>query len=570
MEKMGFGDKWRGWILACLKSATISVLVNGSPTNEFSLERGVRQGDPLSPFLFIIAAEELNILAKKAIENGLFKGVEVGYDKVAVSHLQYADDTLFIGEWSRANICNLMKLLECFEKVSGLKVNYHKSSIFGLGVLRDEVVRMENRVSCNVGEFPFKYLKIPIGCNMNRVENWLPVVEKFNAKLSEWKARSISFGGRLTLVKSDLHSLPLYYFSLFCAPGSVIDHLEGIRRKFFWRGSGEGKKMSWVKWDDVISSYGNGGVKYRVFKREKSCFDRPKSKGGVWVNIVCAWWEIEKYVAGFRNSFIKAIGDVNDRVEWSEHGCIFNGGWTRMPSGRAQDEAADLSNRLANYAKSNKPRDSWQWQLSRNRCFSTKELSKIVDENCLCPNSSHLQEATIRNRFVPLKVEIFIWRLLRRRLPVRVELDKRGIDLNSVLCPFCDDDSQTLDHTFFLCKNSMDVWERIYKWWGFGGVSNFSIGDSFRGNAPTKLSTSGSQLWQAVEWTSAYLVWQNRNHKVFSNKSWNGANALMEIQLKSFEWISKRYKKGKIDWPQWLSNPTSCPTEGSWPTECTP
>ncbi|XP_071739297.1 uncharacterized mitochondrial protein AtMg01250-like [Rutidosis leptorrhynchoides] len=134
---MGFGDKWRKWMLACFKSASISVLVNGSPTQEFNLEKGVRQGDPLSPFLFIIAAEGLNLLAKKATESGLLKGVEIGSDKILVSHLQYADDTLFIGEWGRQNFNNLMKLLNCFERVSGLKINYHKSQIFGIGVKRD-------------------------------------------------------------------------------------------------------------------------------------------------------------------------------------------------------------------------------------------------------------------------------------------------------------------------------------------------------------------------------------------------------------------------------------------------
>ncbi|XP_071715046.1 uncharacterized mitochondrial protein AtMg01250-like [Rutidosis leptorrhynchoides] len=100
MESMGFGAKWRNWIFACLKSASVSILVNGSPTSEFTLKRGIRQGDPLSPFLFIIAAEGLNILTNAATEKGLFKGVEIGEDKVKISHLQYADDTIFLGEWN--------------------------------------------------------------------------------------------------------------------------------------------------------------------------------------------------------------------------------------------------------------------------------------------------------------------------------------------------------------------------------------------------------------------------------------------------------------------------------------
>lgn len=105
----------------------MSILVNGSPTDEFYLTRGVRQGDPLSPFLFLIAAEGLNILVKEASNCGIFKGVKVGRENVVVSHLQYADDTIFFGDWSRSNACNLMGILKCFEGVSGLRVNLNKS-----------------------------------------------------------------------------------------------------------------------------------------------------------------------------------------------------------------------------------------------------------------------------------------------------------------------------------------------------------------------------------------------------------------------------------------------------------
>ncbi|XP_071691484.1 uncharacterized protein [Rutidosis leptorrhynchoides] len=111
MELMGFRAKWRGWILSCLKSASISVLVNGSPTSEFKLERGVRQGDPLSPFLFIIVAEGLNVMTKKAVYKKNFIGVEIGSGKILISHLQYADDTIFFGEWSARNLRNLFKIL---------------------------------------------------------------------------------------------------------------------------------------------------------------------------------------------------------------------------------------------------------------------------------------------------------------------------------------------------------------------------------------------------------------------------------------------------------------------------
>ncbi|XP_071695305.1 uncharacterized mitochondrial protein AtMg01250-like [Rutidosis leptorrhynchoides] len=168
---MGFNNKWISWMNACLQSATISILVNGSPTLEFSLEKGVRQGDLLSPYLFLIATEGLNRLAKKASDVNLLKGIDVGTNRIKVSYLQYADDTLFLGEWSKKNERNIMKLLMFFEKLSGLKVNFTKSSLFGVGVPNHRICEMTDSMGCDTGSFPFTYLGLPLGCNMNKVKD---------------------------------------------------------------------------------------------------------------------------------------------------------------------------------------------------------------------------------------------------------------------------------------------------------------------------------------------------------------------------------------------------------------
>ncbi|GKF36762.1 RNA-directed DNA polymerase, eukaryota, reverse transcriptase zinc-binding domain protein, partial [Tanacetum coccineum] len=92
---MGFGNKCVRWIKACLESARSSVLVNGSPTIEFQLERGLRQGDPLAPFLFILAMEGFHIAMEDAIEANKFSGINIG--DICLSHLIYADDVIVLG-----------------------------------------------------------------------------------------------------------------------------------------------------------------------------------------------------------------------------------------------------------------------------------------------------------------------------------------------------------------------------------------------------------------------------------------------------------------------------------------
>ncbi|XP_071712584.1 uncharacterized protein [Rutidosis leptorrhynchoides] len=120
-----------------------------------------------------------------AVENKLFTGVDIGCDKIHLSHLQYADDTIFFGKWDVNNLRSLMNLLKCFELTSGLKVNYHKSNLFGVGVEPHEVEDMARLFGCNIGTFPFTYLGLPIGAKMNKEANWKPVIEKFEKRLAD-------------------------------------------------------------------------------------------------------------------------------------------------------------------------------------------------------------------------------------------------------------------------------------------------------------------------------------------------------------------------------------------------
>ncbi|XP_028060751.1 uncharacterized protein LOC114264345 [Camellia sinensis] len=131
-------DKWIRWMKVCIQSVRVSVLVNGSPTNEFCLEKRLRQGDPLSPFLFNMVAEGLNILFQRAKALDLIKGAVIGLREVNVTHLQFADDTIVFCEAEENDILSVKRILRCFEVLSGLKINFHKSTVCGVGVQEAE------------------------------------------------------------------------------------------------------------------------------------------------------------------------------------------------------------------------------------------------------------------------------------------------------------------------------------------------------------------------------------------------------------------------------------------------
>ncbi|GJZ28976.1 hypothetical protein Tco_0573623 [Tanacetum coccineum] len=132
----------------------------------------------------ICLAESLNVAMQEVVQGGLFNGVKVGSDGIEVSHLQYAADTIFVGDWNRRNIISLMKLLKCFQMASGLKVNLNKSTLFGIGVEMEEVEGWATSLRCRPGALPFYYLGLPVGHNMGRIENWNILVRKFKNKLA--------------------------------------------------------------------------------------------------------------------------------------------------------------------------------------------------------------------------------------------------------------------------------------------------------------------------------------------------------------------------------------------------
>ncbi|XP_071688865.1 uncharacterized protein [Rutidosis leptorrhynchoides] len=182
-------------------------------------------------------------------------------------------------------------------------------------------------------------------------------------------------------------------------------------------------------------------------------------------------------------------------------------------------------------------KDSWIWTPGINGNFTTKNFTDMINARLL--NSSDTICETLHNKLVPKKVEVFVWRAKKSRLPVLVELDKRGIDLHSVRFPLCNDAIESVNHSLILCKHAFEVWGKVFDWWGRGVIPYANVGDLFLDTGQSA-SHMGKFIWQAVVWTCSYLIWKNRNQKVYNNKCWNVPVALNEIQVKSFEWIAKR------------------------------
>ncbi|CAM8969112.1 unnamed protein product [Rhodiola kirilowii] len=290
---------------------------DGGADQRFPL-KGIRDGEgaaargPLSPFLFLVAAEGLSRILDKAVVEGVIKGVDWLNNGDKLSHLQFADDTILFCRAEAEEVQNLRSILIAFGGCSGLKINFDKSLCFGIGLQEEEVCEFARLFNCPAGKFPMKYLGMPVGVNPAKLSTWKPVIQKFKDKLASWRGANLSMAGRLVLIKSALCSLPLYYASLFKIPIAVAQEMEKIQRQFLWGGSEARRKMHFVKWETVTKpkKFGGLGIQSLVEKNlallTKWWWQLISGKGGLWRRMI-----IEKY--GFNGLLDPSRGTVNPR-----------------------------------------------------------------------------------------------------------------------------------------------------------------------------------------------------------------------------------------------------------------
>jgi hypothetical protein len=229
----------------------------------FSLApEGSRQGDSLSPLLFVLVMEALSRLMDRAVARGYLEGFSVDNSNASglkVSHVLFADDTLVFCGATRDQLYHLKGVLLCFEAVSRLRINLGKSEIVPVGPVAD-VENLVQVLGGRIASLPMKYLGLPLGARYKSKDIWNPILEKMERRLAGWKRSYLSKGGRLTLIKSTLSSLPTYFLSLFAVLASVAHRIEKLQRDFLWGGIGEEFKYHLVNWHTICAPIQQGGL----------------------------------------------------------------------------------------------------------------------------------------------------------------------------------------------------------------------------------------------------------------------------------------------------------------------
>lgn len=617
MKKMGFGPRWCNWIRACLESSMSSVLVNGAPTNEFRCYRGLRQGDPLSPFLFILAMEGLHVAFCQAMQNGRFSGLEIGNLEVKLSHLFYADDAIFIGEWSDTNIQNILLILQCFQFMSGLKVNVQKSKLYGLGVDYREVERMALKLGCAPDTIPFIHLGLPVGRSMNRISAWDGILEKFHIKLNRWKANALSIGGRFTLIKSVLGSTPNYYFSIFKAPDKVLKMVENLRSNFFNGGDKENHRMSWVAWNKTLASKDWGGLGigslyalnrallfkwvWRFRTQDSNIWVRiiksiygtngaiddvnlQKLSNSPWIIILKTIMKLEEKGVKLFDFLRKKLGDGHSTLFWDERwlngvilkeafpriyalcinkqvsvaqqlGCVNDVSiLRRLPRGGAEfQQWTDMGAAVQHVRLTSQP-DRWVWSLHDEDTYMVATSREFIDEMVLPKGECKFDWISI----VPIKINILGWKLSLNRLATRDNLVHRGIDIVSEECPLCNLEKESVNHIFFNCQVAKELWIVMSRWCDVltPDLISYQSWKSWMDNL--KIRSTKKEILKAISYVMWWSLWMLRNDRVFGHNKLKKGDMIHKITVQSFMWIANRCKKVRDSWGLWLGNPLIC------------
>jgi hypothetical protein len=259
----GFSANWIDWIMNLITSTFFSILVNGSPSQPFSPSRGLRQGDPLSPFLFVIMAEGLGRYIKTSIGNGSLQGLPLHGLQPATSHSQFIDDTMLMSTPTVQEANKLSSILSDFSNATGTSFNLTKSQLFFFNTPQVVQQHLSQLLSILICTLPTQYLGLPLSDSAARNLSWDSLLLSISNRLSSWTFHSLNLPARITLLKSILQAIPAYLFSALAAPQSVIKKIRNLQRNFLWHGHNSDKKWALVSWDKVCKPKALGGLGLR-------------------------------------------------------------------------------------------------------------------------------------------------------------------------------------------------------------------------------------------------------------------------------------------------------------------
>ena len=303
LQGIGLPEKFVGWLKACICTTSFTLGYNGTVHGFFRGRRGLRQGDPLSPYLFVIALNNLSLMLNKAARELKFN-YHLRFDSAKLTHLCFADDLLIFMDGSIQSLQAVLQVLKEFELRSRLAVSIQKSSFFSSGLTDEERDLIQFSTGMPQGTLPVRYLGVPLCTKKLSLLNCEVLIQQVKRKFNSWSARALSFAGRLLLIKTVIAGITNFWCSSFVLPKACIRHINSLSGVFLWRGNIDEHHTARVIWEVVTRPKKEGGLGVRDLTQwNKACFMKLIwliffQAGSIWVA-----WFTETVLDGNLSSF---------------------------------------------------------------------------------------------------------------------------------------------------------------------------------------------------------------------------------------------------------------------------
>ncbi|XP_019085523.1 PREDICTED: uncharacterized protein LOC109126439 [Camelina sativa] len=568
MVKLGFDRKWISWIMWCVSSVSYQVLLNGQPRGFIKPQRGLRQGDPLSPYLFILCTEVLIANIKKAEREKKVTGITIARDIPTISHLLFAD-SLFFCKAEATECKTVMEIIRNYGKASGQEVNLETSSImFGKKVPPEIRNQLKSVIGISKEGGMGSYLGIPESLQGSKTKVFGYVKDRLDDRVNGWNAKLLSKAGKEIMIKSVALALPTHVMSCYKLPQELTSKLTSAISTFRWKSNDRARGLHWVAWEKLCKDKCEGGLGFRALEQFNDAmlakqywrlFQHPTSlmarvlKGRYFsnkhplmakkpYNPSFAWRSIFSTKGLVEHGARWAVGSGNSISVWRDPWIPdirprpANGqGRLWLPSLMVNhlidpatkdwhlptlEEYLDPEDipiiRSMAVSKVQQP-DRLVWHFSKSGKYTVKSGYRLARElmtdveygpTCLA------LRAQAWKLDVPPKVQHFFWQIASGTLPVLERLAYRGVRCDT-LCKRCESAPETINHALFECPRSRDVWGLSPVLLALDGFPFASIYANLDFIFWRAASQSGEpDVAPRLSWI-LWSLWKDRNKKVF-------------------------------------------------------
>ena len=553
------------WLKACICTPNFTVGYNGRVHGYFKGKRGLRQGDPLSPYLFVIAMNILSLMLNKAAAD-----LKIKYhhkcSKSKLTHLCFADDLLIFMDGSIDSVQNVLQVLKEFEFRSGLAVSVQKSSFYASGLSQQEIDAIKASTGMPNGTLPVRYLGVPLCTKKLTIANCEFLIQQVKAKFSSWSVKTLSFAGRLLLIKTVIAGINNFWCSTFILPKACVKRINSLCGLFLWKGKMDAHHSAKVSWETVTKDKSCGGLGVKDLKTwNKACCIKLIwllffQAGSIWVG----WFKTEVLKGSLSNfwtmkptttnswlanklfklrdevyTWIKLkVGNGESCRFWSDNWTPFGklshfilsdqpsrmgitlnstvsdllvaGNWTLPP---ARSESMVQLHIYLTSLTLTEEEDSYEWVVDDKRSlkYSTNKVYRqLRGHETQVPWDQSVWNA----KGIP-RHSFLTWLFVLNRCPTRDRLRSWGLQTDAT-CLLCNQAPESRDHLFYRCPFSGAVWEEVARRCNLQPQLDWDQTmiqmQSLQGSKYTKRLTL--LCWQA----GIYWIWQERNKRLHTQQ----------------------------------------------------